>query len=185
MRRVVVVAVCVAALVAPAVPAAAGRPPVLDPIVSSARAYVGHSAQSLGFEMGRIEIPAIGMDEVIREGIDINVINRGVAHWAGTAQPGDPSNMVLAGHRTTWSYPFLDLNLLDPGDEIHVTGIDGRQVTYRVSRTLIVDPEDVWIANPTVTPTLTLFACHPKFSARHRIVVRADLVGEPDPLAFP
>ena len=185
MRRSLLIALLIGALAAPAIPAAANRPPVLDPIVASARAHVGHLAQSLGFRTGRIEIPSIGMDEVIREGVDLDVINRGPAHWAGTANPGDRGNMVLAGHRTTYGAPFFDLDRLRTGDEIYVTGIDGRRVTYRVNRTLIVDPDDVWIANPTMTPTLTLFACHPKFSVAQRIVVRADLVGAPDPIAFP
>ncbi len=178
-------ALMAAALVAPAVPAVAGRPPVLDPIVATARAHVGHMAQPLGYQTGRIEIPAIGMDRVVREGVDIDVINQGVAHWAGTSQPGGAGNMVLAGHRTTWSAPFYDLDRLQRGDEIYVTGLDGRRVTYRVNRTLIVDPEAVWIANPTMTPTLTLFACHPKFTARKRIVIRADLVDAQTPVAFP
>ena len=50
---------------------------------------------------------------------------------------------------------------------------------YRVRETLIVESNQSWIANWTETPTLTLFACHPKGSARQRIVVRADLVDTP------
>ncbi|HDH27408.1 MAG TPA: sortase, partial [Actinobacteria bacterium] len=59
------------------------------------------------------------------------------------------------------------------------TGIGGRIATYRVVETLIVTPADMWIVDPTDTPMFTMFACHPKGSARHRIVVRAELVDAP------
>ncbi len=163
------VALTLALAVAPAVPATA----------PSQRAHVTASVQSLGIPVGRLQIPAIGLDETVREGIDMAVINQGVAHWAGTAMPGRPGNIVLAGHRTTRTRPFYYLNRLEPGDEVVATGLDGQRATYRVTETLIVGPSDVWIANWTATPTLTMFACHPRGSARQRIVVRAELVGAP------
>ncbi len=178
MRRLVLIVVFVcASLVAP-LPVGADVP-FDTQIVPGERAIVGAITQSLGFEVGRVEIPTIGVDERVREGIDIGVINRGPAHWAGTAMPGQAGNMVLAGHRTTYSRPFLDLDRLQPGDDIWVTGIDGVRAQYQVDRTLIVDPAAVWIADWTREPTLTLFACHPKGSLAQRIVVRAVLVGAP------
>ena len=41
---------------------------------------------------------------------------------------------------------------------------------------MIVEPEDMWITYDHETPTLTMFACHPKGSAEKRIVVVAELV---------
>jgi len=143
------------------------------------RARVDAVTQQLGIVVGRLEIPAINLDDMIREGVDLSVIDRGVAHWSGTADPGGAGNVVLAGHRTTHSAPFLDLDKLEPGDDIYVTGIGGRIATYRVVETLIVTPADMWIVDPTDTPMLTMFACHPKGSARQRIVVRAELVDAP------
>ncbi len=148
-------------------------------VVPGGRALVGALTQSLGFDVGRLEIPAIGVDEVIRAGVDIAVINRGPAHWAGTALPGQQGNVVLAGHRTTHSRPFHDLDRLAPGDDVWVTGIDGTRAHYRVAHTMIVEPTAVWIADPTPAPILTMFACHPKGSLAQRIVVRAKLVDAP------
>lgn len=144
-----------------------------------ARARVDAATQQLGIVTGRIEIPAIGLDEIIREGIDLSVIDQGVAHWSGTADPGGNGNMVLAGHRTIHTAPFRNIGELEPGNEIYVSRVDGVVATYRVVETLIVTPQDIWIADPTETPMLTLFACHPKGSARQRIVVRAELVDAP------
>ena len=47
---------------------------------------------------------------------------------------------------------------------------------YRVSESFIVAPNDIWITYDTEVPTVTMFACHPKGSARYRIVVRATIV---------
>ena len=42
--------------------------------------------------------------------------------------------------------------------------------------------DDVWITYEQGSPLLTMFACHPKGSARQRIVVQADLlIGAPPP----
>lgn len=133
----------------------------------------------MGITVGSLQIPTIGVDEVIREGVHLSVIDRGVAHWAGTAEAGGIGNMVLAGHRTTKTAPFVHLDRLQPGDEIEVAGLDGRVATYRVTDTVIVSPSDIWIVEQTETPMLTLFACHPRGSARQRIVVRAELVDAP------
>ncbi len=51
---------------------------------------------------------------------------------------------------------------------------------YRVTKTQIVDPDDVWVLAPTPTPTITLITCYP-FSfvgnAPQRFIVQAELVG--------
>ena len=50
---------------------------------------------------------------------------------------------------------------------------------YRVTKTHIVDPDDVWVIAPTDTPTITLITCYP-FSfvgnAPRRFIVQAELV---------
>jgi sortase A len=61
---------------------------------------------------------------------------------------------------------------------MYFTAGGGREVMYKVTETLIVNPEDIWITYETGKSIATLFACHPKGSARHRIVVRAALVGD-------
>lgn len=154
--------------------AAAPRPEGLVP--NAARQAVFHRSQASGAEVGNLRIPAIGIDETIRSGVALSVIDEGVAHWSGTALAGEYGNVVLAGHRTTKTKPFEDLDLLDTGDLVFVTDGSGFEVMYRVSGTFIVDPEDLWITYDSPTPTLTMFACHPKGSERYRIVVTADLV---------
>ena len=84
--------------------------------------------------------------------------------------------MVLAGHRTTHSQPFHDLDRLSPGDLVFVRDGSGFDVMYRVEESFVVDPTAMWITYNGEDPKLTMFACHPKGSNRFRIVVTADLV---------
>ena len=126
--------------------------------------------------VSHLRIPSIGVDEEIRSGISLSVIDQGVAHWAGTSEPGESGNVVLAGHRTTHTRPFANLDRLEIGDLVYLEDGDGFEVMYRVSNTIVVSPEDIWISYDLGKPMVTMFACHPKGSARQRIVVQAELV---------
>ena len=112
--------------------------------------------------VSHLRIPSIGVDEEVRSGISSSVINRGVAHWAGTSAPGGTGNVVLAGHRTTYSRPFADLDRLEVGDLVYLEDGDGFEVMYRVSDTFIVTPEDIWISYDLGKPMVTMFACASK-----------------------
>jgi sortase A len=129
--------------------------------------------------IGRISIPKIGLDHEIYEGIWLTVIDVGPGHWPGTPLPGGYGNAVFAGHRVTHSHPFRDVDLLTNGDVIVFTLRDGAVATYRVTEQFVVDPEALWITDQAAGSTLTLFACHPKGSARQRIVIRGELVEGP------
>jgi sortase A len=126
-------------------------------------------------QIGSISIPKIGLEHPIYEGIWLTVIDHGPGHWPGTARPGQRGNTVFPGHRVTHSHPFLNLDKLAPGDQIifHMPGVDD---VYAVRQTIIVKPTDMWVVDQTPTATVTLIACHPKHSARERIVVKGDLV---------
>jgi sortase A len=128
--------------------------------------------------MGELRIPSIDLTETVRLGVSPSVLNQGVGQWVGTSEPGTAGNVVLAGHRTTWSRPFYDLDLLRTGDPVYMTNNDGEEILYRVKETLIVDPTDMWITFDREEPTLTMFACFPKGSSAQRIVVIAELVSE-------
>jgi len=134
------------------------------------------SSQQSGIVESRLRIPAIGLDETIRSGIALSVIDRGVAHWAGTSEPGGSGNVVLAGHRTTHSRPFWALDRLENGDLVYLQDGNGFEVMYKVADSFVVEPEDLWISYDFGKPMVTMFACHPRGSARYRIVVQADLV---------
>ncbi|MCF6746039.1 class E sortase [Blastococcus sp. KM273128] len=157
----------------------------------------------VGDAFGVLRIPRLGEDyaRVILEGTTERELSQGPGHYADTAMPGEPGNVALAGHRVGKGSPFLELDAMRPGDPVVVETVD----TWFVYRVLgdpatgdleadpsgipgqqIVLPSDVSViaptpnADPSVGPTgsyLTLTTCHPRFSARERLIVHARLDG--------
>jgi len=125
---------------------------------------------------GTLALPTLGVSQPLHEGVTLTAINHGPSHWPGTAMPGQLGNVVVAGHRTTYSKPFYDLDLLQPGDPLVFTMNDGTTWTYELTETTLVGPDAMHIVNQTAAHTATLFACHPKGSAAQRIVAHFRLV---------
>jgi len=129
---------------------------------------------SPGATVGRIEIPRLRVSAIIKVGTDARTLQLAVGHIPGTALPGEPGNVGLAGHRDTF---FRRLRNIKPEDEIHVTTPEG-SFSYRVERTDVVEPADVWVLEPTDYSALTLVTCYPFTyigSAPQRFIVRAQL----------
>jgi sortase A len=128
-------------------------------------------------KLGRVTIPAIGLDVTFGEGVDPKTLEKGPGQWPGTPTPGDLGTAVLSGHRNTNTQPFKELDELKPGDKVVVTMTGKAPVTFRVIDTTIV-PEakySEFVLKPAKDPTtrgLTLFACHPEGNPIFRIVVR-------------
>ncbi len=174
LRRFIVVVAAVA--VFSPLGASGAAPPSELAAPNPARQNTFHRSQSAGYELAKLRIPAIGLNETVRSGIAMSVIDQGVAHWAGTSLAGEQGNVVLAGHRTTHSRPFYNLDRLRKGDLVYLTDGDGFEVMYRVTDRFVVSPTDMWITYDFDGPMLTMFACHPKGSSNQRIVVTANMV---------
>lgn len=120
--------------------------------------------------------------KVVVEGTSVEDLKRGPGRIVTSQRPGELGNLVISGHRTTYGAPFIDLDRLQPGDAVIVETRD-IWFTYRVTGTRIVAPTAVEVTlpvpgRPGVSPTesvLTLTTCHPKYSARQRLVVSATL----------
>jgi sortase A len=124
--------------------------------------------------IGEITIARLGIDDTLYEGVTLDTLDHGPGHWPGTAMPGAPGNVVVAGHRVSHSKPFRYIDRLSAGDEVVFT-VDGRRSVYLVTGHEIVTPDRVDIVNPTETATATLFACEPPGSTRYRYVVYLEL----------
>ncbi len=134
--------------------------------------------------LGTIEIPRLGLALPLHQGISLTSIDRGPSHWPGTALPGDPGNVVIAGHRVTNTAPFRHIDQLEPGDPVVFT-VGQRRSTYRVVGHEVVTPDAMRIVEQTPQPTATLFACHPPGSAQYRYVVTLALDDVDEPGAAP
>lgn len=125
---------------------------------------------------GTLELPSVGVAQPLHEGVTLTAINRGPSHWPGSAMPGQLGNVVVAGHRTTYTQPFHDIDRLAPGDPLVFRMTDGSVWTYELTSTEIVGPDAMHIVDQAPEHTATLFACHPKGSAAQRIVAHFRLV---------
>src|SRR3954467_11962515 len=99
-------------------------------------------------QIGTISIPKIGLVHPIYEGVWLTVVDHGPGHWPGSAMPGKRGNAVFAGHRVTHDHPFMDLDLLAPGDNVIFNMAHGT-FTYAITSIKIVQPEDLNIIFPT------------------------------------
>jgi sortase A len=139
-----------------------------------------------GDPVGVIEIPRIGLRRVIVQGTAKNDLKKGPGHYPGTPLPGQKGNAAIAGHRTTYGAPFNRIDDLRTGDEIIITTVQGRFVYTALPGSpgsnqawYTVSPDNVSVAEDKGDTRITLTACHPKYSARQRIIVSARLGAPP------
>jgi sortase A len=132
--------------------------------------------------VARLVIPTLDFDEIVLEGASGEALAFGPARMTNGAAPGEPGNIILAGHRTS---SFRPLERVRTGDRIILewsTGQQGRTIarTYAVSEVVVVERTDLRHLAPTVTDALTLVTCFPfGYGARspRRFIVRALPVG--------
>lgn len=128
-----------------------------------------------GAAFGRIVIETLDLDVIVINGVRPADLRRGPGWIDWSDLPGPTGTCGISGHRTTYGAPFGRIGELAAGDTIDLYS-PYRRYRYKVTRILIVRPNQVEVVAPTEAPSLTLTACHPPYSARYRIAVQADLV---------
>jgi sortase A len=125
--------------------------------------------------IGRVDIPRLKLSAAVAEGDDDKTLRKAIGHLPETPLPWHRrGNVAIAAHRDGL---FRRLEHVRVNDEIRVVTRFG-EYFYRVKRTRIVDPDDMWVIAHTPTPTITLITCYP-FSfvgnAPQRFIVQAEL----------
>jgi sortase A len=136
------------------------------------KAYEESLREDLGAPLSILAIPKIGLEVPVLAGTDDLTLNRAVGLIEGTVRPGEIGNSGIAGHRDGF---FRGLKDVVAGDAVEVRSLSGRR-SYVVESIRIVQPEDVWVLEPTSSPVLTLVTCYPFYfigSAPQRYIVRA------------
>ena len=129
---------------------------------------------AIGDSLTRIKIPKLGVDTIVVEGTTASALRAGAGHYPNTPLPCEAGNVSIAGHRTTYGKPFANVDRLTTGDTIILETPVG-SCTYEVERApYIVSPRDLSVVADDVSrKTLTLTSCHPKHSAKQRIIIKA------------
>ena len=126
-----------------------------------------------------LRIAKFGLEVPILEGTGDVVLDRGLGHIIGTAQPGDEGNVGIAGHRDGFLRCLKDIAV---GDKIEIE-VSNKTDAYIVDRIVIVDPTNVSVLEPREHASLTLVTCFPFYfvgSAPQRYIVQATRVGRPN-----
>lgn len=115
------------------------------------------AAPRTGTVIARLELPRLQLSTPVLEGSDDATLSRGAGHIEDTPLPGEAGNVGIAGHRDT---VFRALRNARVGDLVDLRTAD-RVLRYRIAKTLIVKPDDVYVLDSTGEPTLTLVTCYP------------------------
>jgi sortase A len=131
-----------------------------------------------GAAIAELSIPRVNLSAVVLHGSDARTLRRGPGHLEDTPLPGQPGNIVIAGHRDSF---FRQLRYLAVGDEVFLDSPAGR-FRYQISSLRVVHPWDTTVLAQTSDETLTLITCFPFWvlgDAPDRFIVRATRTDEP------
>lgn len=120
-----------------------------------------------------LRIPAIDLEEAVKEGSTRGVLSSALGHVENTALPGEDGNCCVAGHRNyVFGKYFNRLGEIAPGDVIELETMDSIY-QYEVVSTEVVEPEEVRVLNYIEGKNLTLITCTPFMVGTHRLIVHA------------
>lgn len=129
-------------------------------------------------------IPSLSVNAPVIPDVDggdkdtyFKALQGGVAHFSGTAKPGEGSNIFIFGHSSYYAWDpgdykevFKNLEDIKEGDEIDLW-YQSKKYKYIVTVTKIVDPGDVSVLKPTPTEQVTLMTCVPVGTDENRLIV--------------
>ena len=130
---------------------------------------------AIGEPIGTLEIARVGVSGVVVEGDEDAVLDRAIGHLPDTPLPWHTGNSALAAHRDALFRPLKGVRL---GDILRLRTRHG-DFEYIVREILIVQPDDLWVLDPTPVTMLTLISCFPFNyigAAPERFIVRAELI---------
>ena len=125
-----------------------------------------------GAAIGRLGVPKLGLDMVVVNGTDASTLKKGPGRDPRTFMPGQGELVYIAGHRTTYSAPFSDIDDLRAGDRVTLR-VPYATFVYRVTGHVVVPADDIARLRSQGREVLALQACHPRFFASHRYIVYA------------
>ncbi len=128
-------------------------------------------------------IPKIGVNAPITwnspEETVLKDLEKGVAHYQGTALPGENGNVFISGHSSNYwwdkglyNHVFTLLDKLSMGDRIYVN-YNNKPYVYQVESIKTVKPTDITVLNPTDHSVITLMTCTPVGTTLNRLIVQA------------
>src|SRR5579863_4149572 len=104
--------------------------------------------------------------------------SRSLVHYAGTPNPGQQGNVIIAFHREP---DFQYISGLSVGDTIAIENRACQTFVYKVTQRWDLAPAKVTQLVPTSGHELTMITCDPWWQDYNRLVWRAELISAPAP----
>lgn len=134
-----------------------------------------------GTAVAILDIPRLGVHQVVVEGTTSAELTRGPGHRRDSVLPGQTGVSVIMGRRASFGAPFQRLPELRSGDAITTTTGQG-VATYRV--TGVRDSRAPVTFVPGVVPNrLVLVTSAPALTPSYSLIVDTDLASKPQPTA--
>jgi sortase A len=149
----------------------AARDPT-TPIVIAEQARVYRRGLQEGDAIGRLKIPKLDLNMIVVNGTESSTLKKGPARHRQTFLPGEGKLIYIAGHRTTYSAPFSDIDDLRRGDRVRVELPYGT-FEYTIRGHRIVEAHELSVLRSRGREELALQACWPRFFASHRYIAYA------------
>jgi sortase A len=128
-----------------------------------------------GDAVGRIKIPRLDVNMIVVDGTTTSTLKKGPARHRRTFLPGEGKLIYIAGHRTTYSAPFSDIDDLRRGDRVRLE-LPYATFEYRIRGHRIVESDEVSVLRSRRREEVALQACWPRFFASHRYIAYAQPV---------
>lgn len=128
-----------------------------------------------------VESPMVWVDSTEESALQ-QKLKEGVAHYPGTANPGEKGNAFIFGHSSyywwdwsEYSNVFATLEQIKAGDKILIY-YNQKLYIYEVRETKVVDPTDLSVIEQGNKHELTLMTCTPLGTDLMRFIVVAEQV---------
>lgn len=139
---------------------------------------IGGALPPEGSAVAVLEIPALGLHQVVVVGTSAADLTNGPGLMPGSVLPGSPGNSVIAARRVTFGGPFGSIGSLRRDQRI--VAVDGAGAfTYRITRVFTVGAGQRDVVVPTTDNRITLITSDSSAVTSGRLVVDAKLVGPP------
>ncbi|MFE7777775.1 class E sortase [Streptomyces sp. NPDC057445] len=141
------------------------------------RSAGGGTAPEAGEPVALLEIPALHLREVVREGTTAQDLARGSGHRRDTPLPGQAGVSVVMGRQAAYGGPFRHVAELSTGDRLTVTTGQGKHTYSVIGPRRAGDPQPPALAAGRGRLTLVTAEGTP-FMPRGILRVDADLVSD-------
>lgn len=149
------------------------------------------SHPTASFEDFHLVIPSLNLEAPIIADVDgsnkdeyFKALENGIAHFKGTAKPGEGSNIFIFGHSSfyrnkpgNYKEIFKDLEKMKSGDEI-ILWYQKKEFRYQVSEIKVVNPDQVSVLGPTPKEQVSLMTCVPPGTTLKRLMIIGQVLTE-------